>query len=170
VDKPASLSSSQSESIDINAHNAKWGTLFGTAVDLKNIDLAKIVYGLRQDLDIHCVLSLNGNEIDRRTTARLFFHQIHHRAINSIVLDICKIYEREGRYELNSIDGVIRYLRDTALPCRNESVIREFIQKYCAPSIGDLDSAVEHFRDKHEVDLERFKKARDKSLRTLNTP
>lgn len=73
----------------------------GSPIDLKNINLAKILYALRQDLDIHCLLSVNWSSIEARNAGYLFFSQVRYRAIDPIVLGVCKVYEKEDRYGLN---------------------------------------------------------------------
>jgi hypothetical protein len=85
--------------------------LFGSPIDHKNIGLAKILFSLRQDLDIHCLIRVNGSQIDHHRPGNWFLGHVTMRALESIVLAICNIYEDEnGRYELNSIQGVLNSL------------------------------------------------------------
>src|SRR2546427_26675 len=116
------------EQIDMQAHNREFGTAYGTALDRKNIDLSKVVYDLRQDLDIHCLLCANWSKIHEGRYGTQFFTQVRRRVLDSIVLAICKIYEQETRHELNSIDGIIRLLRQINPKPLDPSPIKEFLQ------------------------------------------
>ncbi|HSB45613.1 MAG TPA: hypothetical protein VLD60_11410 [Nitrospira sp.] len=140
--------------------------LIGTPVDGKNIGLAKVLYGLRQDSDVYCLISVNAASIKERGGG-VFFGHIQMRAIESIVLCICKIFEDEKQYELESIRGVIRYLMTQPASCLDESKVKEFLLNYgCVSSAdslaGKLQNTVEVFRTKYKDELERFKTFRDK--------
>jgi len=140
--------------------------LIGTSIDKKNIGLAKLIYGLRQDLDIDCLIATNATEI-KKCGAGVFFGHIQMRVVESIALCICKIFEDEKKYELESISGVVRYLVAQPSTCLDESKVNEFLLNYgCASSadspIGKLQSTLEEFRDKYKDELERFKSFRDK--------
>jgi len=140
--------------------------LIGTSIDKKNIGLAELIYGLRQDLDIYCLIATNATEI-KKCGAGVFFGHIQMRVVESIALCICKIFEDEKKYELESISGVVRYLVAQPSTCLDESKVNEFLLNYgCASSadspIGKLQSTLEEFRDKYKDELERFKSFRDK--------
>ena len=38
--------------------------LLGSSIDEKNIELAKILFSLRHDLDVHCLIGLNTSQIE----------------------------------------------------------------------------------------------------------
>ncbi|MFQ5992979.1 MAG: hypothetical protein ACE5NA_11135 [Nitrospiraceae bacterium] len=141
----------------------------GSPIDLKNIGLAKILHSLRQDLDIHCLLSVNWSGIEACNAGNLFFSQVRYRAIDSIVLGVCKVYEKEDRYDLNSIDGVIAGLRQTGPTLLNDASIKDFVAEYGGTSpvtcpVCMLESTVDAFREQYGSDLHRFKKARNKVI------
>ena len=79
--------------------------LVGSSIDHKNIDLAVILFSLRHDLDIHCLIGVNASQINQNNPGRCFLGHVAMRTLESIVLAICKVYEDETRYELNSIQG-----------------------------------------------------------------
>jgi hypothetical protein len=140
----------------------------GTDVDFKNIDLSKTLFDLRQDLDIHCLISANAEELQKRHLANIF-QQIRRRAIAAIVLGICKIYEPEKRFELNSIAGIMKSLIAKSAKPRNSSHLKVFILKYdndsiSAVSTNDLLETVERFKMRFARDLGRLKTARDKVI------
>lgn len=142
-------------------------SLINKPIDRKNIDLSKLVFALRQELDVYCLISVNADSINQRGVGTKFFGYLQNLAISSITLSICKIYEDEKRYELNSISGVINHLfKESPVPL-NASKFEAFIQKYNGPSAGGppMDSlrlTFNNFRQKYENELDRFKTFRDK--------
>lgn len=142
-------------------------TFIGTPIDEKNIGLAKLLYGLRQDLDIYCLISVNADAINQRSVGNSFFGHLQQLAIVSITLSICKIYEKERGYELNSIPGVITYLRKEAPTALDATKLNGFIEEYDAPAnvaspISALQLTIDRFRHRYRGDLESFKTFRDK--------
>ena len=82
------------------------------SMDEKNIGLARILYELRQDLDIYCLISINAGKINenKRGIGKIFFGHLQQLALRSIAVNICKIFEEEKGFELNSIPGVFRHI------------------------------------------------------------
>ena len=145
--------------------------LINTPIDQKNIGLAKLLFELRQDLDIYCLISVNAEKINERGIGKKFFGRIQQLAHISITLNICKIFEKEKekkkKHELNSIQGVLHHLIAEAPTELDDAKLRDFIQKYQGPSdqgnlISALQSTTHGFRDKCKVELGRFKEFRNK--------
>jgi hypothetical protein len=67
--------------------------LLGSSIDQKNIELAKTLFCLRQDMDVHCLIAVNVPKIEANGIGTLFFGHVQKRMIESIVLAICKLYE-----------------------------------------------------------------------------
>lgn len=90
------------------------------------------------------------------------------RVLESIVLAVCKIYEDEKRYELNSIQGVLNSLsRKQPSLKADKREVRDFVSKYGASSgpmdpMDALQVTFDGFKIKYAAELERFKTARDK--------
>jgi hypothetical protein len=91
-------------------NSAELEELVGSSIDHKNIELAKTLFPLRHDLDIHCLIGVNAAQLNKHSPGRFFFGHVAMRILESIVLAICKVYENEKRYELNSIQGVLNSL------------------------------------------------------------
>lgn len=141
--------------------------LIDTPIDQKNIGLAMLLYELRQDLDIYCLISVNADEIKEKGIGKSFFGHLQKLALRSITLNICKIFEEEKGYELNSIPGVLHHLIAEVSIALDDAKLRDFIQKYQGPSdfgssISALQSTIDDFRIKFKVKLDRFKAFRDK--------
>jgi hypothetical protein len=148
--------------------------LINTPIDRKNINLAKLVYALRQELDIYCLIAINANNIKKHGVGKNFFNYLRNLAVASITLSICKIYEEEKtnakgytKYEVNSICGIINNLCKEFPIISNDLKFKDFIQKYNGPSVSGnpmdmLKLTFDHFRNEYKDDLDRFKKFRDK--------
>jgi hypothetical protein len=142
--------------------------LLGSTIDEKNIELAKILFSLRHDLDVYCLIGVNTSQIEQTGRGKFFFGHVQMRVLDSIILAICKVYEDEKGYELNSIQGVINSLaKNNATPPMSEQRVRDFVREYGGPSDEQdsskaLRSTVDRFKSKYAGDLTRFKSARDK--------
>jgi len=143
-------------------------SLLGTPLDQKYIGLAKLLYSLRQDLDVYCLISVNATAINEIGTGQNFFGHLQRLSIEAISLCVCKIFEDERGYELNSVQGVMNQLhriepKPTVL---NTSNLTTFITRYDGQitdnTVSSLEATVDKFRAKHKNDLERFKTFRDK--------
>lgn len=145
-------------------------TLLGSSVDEKNIALAKILFSLRHDLDIHCLIGVNAMEINQAHPGKWFLGHVAMRVLESIVLAICKVYEDEKGYELNSIQGVLNSLSQRKPRERmDESTGRAFVKGYGGPSeetnfLAALQITVDRFKKNYSAELDRFKTARDKGI------
>lgn len=152
-------------------------SLINTPTDRKNIGLSKLVYALRQELDIYCLIGANVDSLFNKNQSGIgknFFSRLLNLAISSITLSICKIYEEEEKnkkgytkYELNSICGVINHLCKKSPTPLNASKFNDFIQKYNGPSAGGspmdaLTLTFDNFRNEYKDELDRFKTFRDK--------
>jgi hypothetical protein len=142
--------------------------MLNSKIDDKNISLLKNLFRLRQELDVYCLISVNAESIKKRGLGRSFFGFLQKSFIDLIVLNICKIYEYEKNYELNSIEGVLKHITSEKLSALNSSHIDDFIQKYNSPnkdeSLSTLSSTVTEFKKKYQNELERFKTYRDKGV------
>ena len=142
-------------------------TLMGTPIDQKNIGLLKLLHILRQDLDIYCLISVNADGIKQRDVGSSFFGRIQQLTIESIVINIHKIYEEERKHVLNSIHGVFRLIPKDALMTLDDVTFKAFILKHNGPLIIDnpisaLESTIKRFRKKYRHELDRFEKFRKK--------
>lgn len=144
--------------------------LLGSSIDFKNIELAKTLFSLRHDLDIHCLIRGNACQLNKHSPGTFFFGHVAMRILESTVLAICKIYEDEKRYELNSIQGVLSSLSHNQPNLKaDKRGVRDFISKYGGSSgpIDPMDAlqvTFDSFKTKHAADLARFKSARDKVI------
>jgi hypothetical protein len=144
-------------------------TLIGTPIDHKNIDLVKLLYELRQDIDTYCLISINVDSIKLRGVGNIFFWHLRNLVIKSIALNICNIYEYKDKYELYSIHGVIGHLHKEAKTTLDDSKLKEFIEKYNGSLTSNnhifaIESTIKGFRKRYKDELNRFKTFRDKKV------
>jgi len=146
--------------------------MIDSKIDKKRIVLLKTLCDLRQALDINCIFSANGkaiNELDGKP----FLGYVYMLCQRSAILSICKIFEEEKQgkrgkvqYELDSINGILRYLDNEEVSVLNSDAIRTFVLKYEPNSnIFDLtaiSAVITNFRTKYTEPLTRFKTLRDK--------
>ena len=139
-------------------------------LDEKNFDLFRVVFNLKRSLDVYRVIAVNAAEINIAGAGKSFFAYTHSLAVESCVINICKLVEREkGTYQLNSIPGVIRYLENEEIFCLNVDQIITYIQKSGLEYVeGEeniaLKSIFERFYSEHVMELERLKVFRDKRI------
>ena len=143
--------------------------MINSKMDHKNIALAKNLYWLRQELDVHCLISVNTHSIEKRGVGKSFFVFLRKSSIDLITLNICRIYEYEKRHELNSIEGVLKYIIREQPSGLDMSRIKDFIGKYDhntdeGQPLSALSSTVARFKAKYQKELERFKTYRNKSV------
>ncbi|MFB3890506.1 MAG: hypothetical protein ACE15C_00640 [Phycisphaerae bacterium] len=141
--------------------------MIGTKTDNKNIGLVKNIWRLRQELDIDCLISANAEAIHKLGAGSSFFGFVQMMCQQTIVLSMCKLFEPEAKYELDSIPGVLRSLAEQNPTVLDPGSINTFVQKYGSGSVGDgtlkaLLGAFNDFKARYQNELDRFKTLRDK--------
>jgi len=144
--------------------------MLNSKMDNKNIGLSKNLSWLRQELDVYCLITVNTDSINKKGAGKDFWAFLQGSYKKLITLNICKIYEYQKTYELNSIKGVLKHITDEqSLTSYQSSQVRSFVQKYGnEPNenelLCELSSTVAKFRKKHQADLKKFKTYRDKAV------
>lgn len=142
--------------------------MLNSRIDNKNIGLLKNLFWLRQELDVYCLVALNADSINEKGVGKSFFGFLRRSCIDLTVINICKIYEYEKNYELNSIEGVLKYVIREQPSTLDSSSVCDFICKYGNRPTEDeflsLPSTVAEFRKEYQSELERFKTYRDKGI------
>jgi hypothetical protein len=142
--------------------------MLDSKMDNKNIGLLKNLFWLRQELDVYCLISVNAESINKMGIGKSFFAFLRRSCIDLITLNICKIYEYEKAYELNSVEGVLKHITDERPSVLNSSRIDNFIRKYDGQNksepLSALSSTIAEFKKKYQNELERFKSYRDKEV------
>ena len=141
--------------------------LINTLTDLRNIGFAKILFSLRQHLGVYRILALNTEKISEVTNNNSFFDYLWSTAIEGITLCICKLYELEKNFELDSIGGLFKELTKASFVPNDFLKTREFISSYGGnPDEPDILKAVEkiieRFKEDNKLHINRFKTYRDK--------
>jgi hypothetical protein len=142
--------------------------MLNSKMDEKNIGLSINLFCLRQELDVYCLISVNADSIRKRGVGTSFFGFLQKSCRDLIVLNICRIYEYEKQYELNSIEGVLRHITSEQLSALDSSHIDDFMRKYDSPnkdeSLSTLSSTVAGFKKKYKKELKRFTTFRNKRV------
>lgn len=135
--------------------------------DAKNIGLLKIIYGLRQNIDVQRIIGLNVPEMKIHGISEVFWGYVQTLALESTAIAVCKIFEFEKRNDLNSIAGIINSLPDEAYSAAQLRAIERFASKYgvnraCTAPKQFLRDVAADFQDKHQRSLDECKEFRDK--------
>jgi len=138
-------------------------------LDERNIELSKILYTLKQSIDLEKILGLNADTINKQGCGKRFFAHIQMITIEVCVMYIWKIFEKEKReYSLNSIPAIISFIKENKVQPKGDGAITEFISKY-GPHIKNkngyitiLENIYEDFYEKHKISFERYGYARNK--------
>jgi len=136
----------------------------------KNFDLLRVLFSLKQSLDIYRIIAVNAGQINVAGAGKSFFAYVQRLALESCVANICKLVEIEKEpYELNSIPGVIQHLQKEKIACQNTDFISILVrenglQYKIGEEIAALESIFKHFYDRNAAELKRFKTFRDKRI------
>ena len=65
-------------------------SLLGSSIDEKNIGLAKILFSLRHDLDVYCLIGVNTPKIEHTGLGKFLFGHVQMRVLDSIILAVAK--------------------------------------------------------------------------------
>lgn len=139
-------------------------------LDNKNIELAKILFELKKNVDLFKILTVNADNIKKRGRGKTFFAHIHRLALQSFIVNICKIFELEKKFELNSIHGILNYIESNKIASINGESIDKFIEKYGENQEPNQDyimilrKTCEHFYQKNIKGLKKYDYARDKNM------
>jgi hypothetical protein len=148
--------------------------LLNGKIDNKNIGLVKNLWQLRQALDVYCLISANADFINQKGGGKVFFGFVQSLCLRSIALEVCKIFEDEKRdergkvkYELNSIDGVLKAIESDSLSIPDSPRVCNFLEKYGSGRaqeglLTSLTSAFAGFKRNHQKELREFQTVRNK--------
>jgi hypothetical protein len=142
-------------------------------LDNKITELEKVLYRLKCFLDIHKIIGLNYKKINAMGWGKLFFWEVQDVTLQSYVLGIHKVFEKEKSYELNSLPFILK----TAKDCKpkDEQALKDFVSKYidllshregrCSNSqIAEIEEIYAKFYQKYFIEDDRLKKVRNKII------
>ena len=146
-----------------------------TYLDRKNIGLAKLIYRLRQDLDVFRIIGLNAAAAKRLGGQQVsggFFGYVQGAALESAALTARKIYDWEDPkkpHMLNSISGVMARIDKHRFSPEQAKAVERFcvtfgntvVEKHPAAYLRKTSTA---FRKKHMVSLERLRQFRNQHV------
>jgi hypothetical protein len=107
-------------------------------LDRANIDLAKELMAVKSSLTIYSIIGLNASKID---SSKAFFGHLQRLALQDIALGLGKVFERERRFHLSSLRGVLRLAQD--VPIENLSASSTYVRAYGVASTESWATDVE---------------------------
>jgi hypothetical protein len=140
--------------------------MHGSKTDQKNIQLLKMLAQLREHIDIHRIIGLNGDALRKAGINGALLGYLQKSAHESLAMYICKIFEASTRNDLNSIPGLIESIPKAPLSDMQAEELGVFGKKYGhaeTPTEAKvyLRDAFELFRVAHSESLGRLKEFRD---------
>ena len=139
-------------------------------LDSRNIELSKLLLFFKQSLDLERIIGLNVDDILQSGCGKHFWAHVQRLALESCVINICKIYEREKNFELNSMHSILEFIKNNELRPNDITPIDMFLKDYrFLPEgknsrIEELERARLSFCSKHKKSFERFIYARNKII------
>lgn len=137
-------------------------------LDDKNFELGKILWELKESLDLDKIIGLNATSLNLSGVGKHFFAYLQYLTQRSCAICICKIFEPQKQYELNSIPGILDSIEkeiDSFTPQEKSS--EDFLIKYGKKghtSFTAVKDIFEEFKEHHKDDIERIKEFRDKRM------
>ena len=132
-------------------------------LDDKNIELCKVLYEIKESLELYKITALNAGKIKSFGAGKTFFAYVQMLAQKSVAINMCCILEKQKGFELNSIPGLLSYIRDKGIAANDQSPIDNFISKY-GKSSQTLEETYSAFYSQHKQSIERIKNIRDKRI------
>src|SRR6185436_19344702 len=130
--------------------------MLGSKTDKKNIELGRLLYQVREDIDVHRIIGLNVVAIRDSQISNALVGYLQKTAQESLALYFCKIFELPDGHNLNSIPGIIGSLPEIPLSGEQIPAFADFGGKYgntANPSQGKsyLNKTFNRFRKRHSV-------------------
>jgi hypothetical protein len=140
--------------------------MLGSKTDKKNIELSKLLYQLRDDIDVERIIGLNVVALRDSEISNALVWYLRKTAQESLALYFCKIFELPDGHNLNSIPGIIGSLPEIPLSGDQVTAFADFGRKYgntANPSQvkSYLNKTFNQFRKRHSVSLKLLKNFRD---------
>jgi hypothetical protein len=140
-------------------------------LDNKITELQIELYRVKCFLDIYKIIGLNYKEIKAIGWGQSFFWQVQQMSLDSYVLGICKVFEKEKKYELNSLPGIIKAAKE--FKPQDERPLMDLVSKHrdllvqrkenCgSPSLAGIEKIYKEFYKKYFIEDDRLVKVRDK--------
>jgi hypothetical protein len=130
------------------------------------VQLLREIVNLRQNIIVHHMIGLNADEIEASPLSNALFGHLQFHARQSIALGICKIYEPQHRYQLNSIPGAIENSPSKFARLDGAELVNTFASSLGVSPTSDpresLGAAVKQFLAENKAEFDQCKTYRDK--------
>ncbi len=138
-------------------------------LDSKNIELTKILFDLKQALDLHTLIGLNTDKINKKA-GKVFFAYVQRIAMKSYVIDICKIYEEKKKNKLNSLPSIIDFIQGSKVKPLYPELAIQFIKNNGEKIVkndyfgGPFNAILLKFRKDNKAEFKKLKTVRDSKI------
>ena len=139
-------------------------------LDGKCEELCNLLFEAKGALDVLQLIGLNTSEIDRECQS--YFWLVERWAIKTYTVNICMICELEGEdYPLNSIPGIIKFIKEKDISPECGAVIKDFVLSHGLPDdkadlneISSIEAVIGTYFKGKRREFDRFKTARNKKF------
>lgn len=140
--------------------------MLGSETDRKNIELSKLLYQIRADIDVERIIGLNVGGLRNSEISQALIWYLQKTAQESLALYFCKIFELPDGYSLNSIAGIIGSLPAMPVSGNQATAFVDFGRKYGNTKNPSevkpyLMKTFNLFRKQYSVSLKMLKDFRD---------
>ena len=121
---------------------------------------------LRDAIDVHRIISANAAELAETDTSQTFFGYLQIRALESVAICFCKVFEVERSNELKSIPGIINSLPSIQLLPEQRQTFASFGSTYGNPEEpvnpkAFVQGTLDYFLSVRSDAFDQFKEFRD---------
>lgn len=132
-------------------------------LDDKNIELCKTIASAKDSIDVYRIISLNAKTINKMGGGKHFFGHLQNIEIKHLALELCKMFENEGRYELTSIPAILKYITNSTPPIKDTEALNTFASKY-GNKADTVSRVYSLFLEQHQNYIDTIKEVRDKRI------
>ena len=139
-------------------------------LDGKNIELSKILFEMKQNLDIYKAIGLNAKSINLKGSGKTFFGIAQRNALRLYIVDVCKIFEERKNNKLNSLPEIIDFIKNNQIELIDFKPICKFVQSNDKSTTREddyleiLSEILGEFKEKNKNIFKFYKTLRDKKL------
>jgi hypothetical protein len=142
-------------------------TMATRSLDRTTIELVNTVVRLHGSIAVHRIIGMNIDQLTNLGIGRSFFGHSQQVALESVAVNICKLYDLERNYPLSSIPGIIKFCRTEYQSRSPSKELVIFAKKYGHSEKGDdwlemISATFDKFVADQKIPLGRFRTFRDK--------
>jgi len=134
-------------------------------LDESNIELSKTLFAIRSALTVYGVVGLNASKIE---VGNRFFGFVQGQQVDLIAVGFSKIFEKERKYRLNSIQSILQFVEKNNINPTNSRAVSDYLARWNVEKRKswalDLRVLLDNQYKKHKKNILRIKEVRDTQI------